>query len=80
MEKQQGNTQRALDHPPDVFEKSQVQIQGLRDELKEETEGLQKAEVEAAELRVEVEALRRTTVWGWPRCSLTSTLSATFTA
>ena len=34
--------------------------EAVRGDLKEANEGRQKAEVEAAELRVEVEALRRT--------------------
>ena len=60
----------------------------MRGALKEAEEGRQKAEVEASQLRVEVEVLRRSGYDLQKRLgvaeaqvrSLTSTLSATFTA
>ena len=64
------------------------ELQALRGDLKEANEGRQKARVEAAGLRLEVEALRRTMDDVQRRLgvaeahvrSLTSPLSATYTA
>ena len=52
-EKVQGNTQRALD------QEDQEEVEAMREALREAQEGRQKAEVEAAQLRVEVEGQRR---------------------
>ena len=58
-EKVQGVTQRALDQALNLATKRGEELETVRAALKEAEEGRQKAEVEAAQLRVEVEALRR---------------------
>ena len=86
-EKVPGNTQRALHLALDLANKRGGAGGGERD-LKEAQEGRRKAEVEAAQLRVEVEALRKSgedlqqrpgVVEAQVR-SLPSTLSATYSA
>ena len=87
-EKVQGNTQCVLDRALDVANKRGQELEAVRGDVKEAQEGRQKVEVEAAQLRVEVEALRRTRddlqrrpgVGEAQVRSLTSTLSATYTA
>ena len=72
----------------DVVEKSQLHMQGLRDELRGPMEERQKARMGAAELGVRLGASRRATkdlqqqpgVVDTQVCILTSTLSATFIA
>ena len=87
-EKVQGNTQRAVDQALNLANKRGEELEAVRGDLKEALEGRQKAEVEAAQLRVEVEALhrrgddlqQRPGVAEAQVRSLTSTLSATYTA
>ena len=87
-DKVQGNTQRALDEALNLAKKRGEELETVREALKEAEMGRQKAEVEAAGLRVEVEALwwrgddlqHRLGVGGAHVRSLTSTLSATYTA
>ena len=87
-EKIQGNTQRAVYRALKFANKRGEELEAVRGDLKEAKEGRQKAEVEVAQLRVEVEALRRTRNHLPQRLgvaeaqvrSLTSTLSATYTA
>ena len=55
-----GNTQRAPDRALGVDNKRGEELAAMREDLKVAREGRQKAEVEAAQLGVEVEALRRT--------------------
>ena len=86
--KVQGNSQRALDRALNLANKSGEELVAVRGDLKEAHKGRQKAEVEAAHLRVEVEAMRRRGddlqhrlgVEEAHMRSLTSTLSATYTA
>ena len=54
-----GNTQRALDQALNLAAKRGEELEMVRGALKMGEEGRQKAEVEAAGLRVEVEALRK---------------------
>ena len=54
------NTQRALDRALELANKSGEEREAVRGDLQEAHEGRQKAEVEAAQLRLQVEALRRT--------------------
>ena len=87
-EKVQGNTQRALDQALNLAAKRGEEVEAMRGVLREAEDGRRKAEVEAAQLRVEVEAQRsrgddlqqRLGVVEAQVRSLTSTLSATFTA
>ena len=87
-EKVQGNTQRALDQALKVAAKRGEEVEAMRGALKEAQEGRQKAEVEAAALRLEVEAQRRRRDDFQQRLgvakaqvrTLTSTLTASFTA
>ena len=87
-EKVQGNTQRALDQALNLAAKRGEEVEAMRGALREAQEGRRKAEVEASQLRVEVEAQRRRADDLQQRLgvaeaqvrSLTSTLSATFTA
>ena len=87
-EKVQGNTQRALDRALVMANKGGGGVEAVRGDLKEAEEGRQEAEVKAAQLRVEMEALRRTRDdlrrrQGVPQAqvrSLTSTLSGNYTA
>ena len=87
-EKVQGNAQRALDQALTVAAKSGEEVEAMRGALREAEDGRRKAEVEAAQLRVEVEALRRRGDDLQRRLglaeaqvhSLTSSLSASFTA
>ena len=58
-EKVQGNTQRAMDQALNLATKRGEALETVRGALKEAEEGGQKADVEAAQMRVEVEALRR---------------------
>ena len=58
-EKVQGNTQRALDHALNLASKKGEEVEAMRETLREAEDGRRKAEVEAAQLRVEVEAQRR---------------------
>ena len=58
-EKVQGHTQRALDQALNLAAKRGEGLETVRGALREAEEGRRKAEVEAAALRVEVEALRR---------------------
>ena len=86
-EKVQGNTQRALDKALNLAAKRGEEVETLRGALRAAEEGRRKAEVEAAALRVEVEAQRRRGDDLQQRLgvaeahvpSLTSTLSASFT-
>ena len=88
VEKVQGNTQRALNRALEVANERGEELEAVRGDPREAQEGRQKAEVEAAQLRLEVEALRRTRDDLQQRLrvaeaqvrSLTSTLSATYTA
>ena len=57
-EKVQRNTQRALDQALNVAAKRGEEVETVRGALREAEEGRRKAEVEAAALRVEVEALQ----------------------
>ena len=87
-EKVQGNTQRPLDQALNLAAKRGEELEAMRGALREAEDGRRKAEVEAAQLRVEVEAQRRRGDDLQQRLgsaeaqvrSLTSTLSATFTA
>ena len=87
-EKVQGNTQGAPDQALNLAAKRGEELETVRGALREAEEGRRKAEVEAAGLRVEVEALRskgddlqqRMGVAEAQVRSLTSTLIATFTA
>ena len=87
-EKVQGNTQRALDPALNLANKREEELETVRGALKEPEEGRQNAEVEAAELGMEVEALRRRGddlqqrlgVAEAHLCSLISTLSSTYIA
>ena len=87
-EKVQGNTKRALDQALHLANKRGEELEMVRGALKEAEEGRQKAEVEAAQLRVGLEALRRRGYDLQKRLgvaeaqvrSLTSTLSATYSA
>ena len=84
----QGNIQRALDQALNLATNRGEQLVTVRGARKTAEEGRQKAEVEGAQLRVEVEALRRRGDDPQHRlgvaeaqvCSLTSTLSATYSA
>ena len=58
-EKAQGNTQRALDQALNLAAKRGEEVEAMREALREAQEGRRKAEVEAAQLRVEVEGQRR---------------------
>ena len=58
-EKVEGNTQRALDQALNLANKRGEELETVSGAVKEAEEGRQKAEVEAAGPRVEVEALRR---------------------
>ena len=53
-EKVQGNTQRALDQAFNLAAKRGEEVEAMREALREAQEGRRKAEVEAAQLRVEV--------------------------
>ena len=55
-EKVQGNSQRALDQALNLANKRGEEVEVMRGALREAEEGRRKAEVEAAQLRVEVEA------------------------
>ena len=87
-EKVQGNTQRALDQALNLAAKRGEEVEAMREALREAQEGRRKAEVETAQLRVEVDGQRRRgddlqQPLGVAQAqvrSLTSTLSATFTA
>ena len=58
-EKAQGNTQRALDQALNLAAKRGEEVEAMREALREAQVGRRKAEVEAAQLRVEVEGQRR---------------------
>ena len=58
-EKVQGNTQRAVDQAFNLAAKRGEEVEAMREALREAEDGRRKAEVEAAQLRVEVEAHRR---------------------
>ena len=83
----QANTQRALDQALNLAAKRGEEVETVRGALREAEEGRRKAEVEAAALSVEVEALQRRGEDLQQRLgvaeaqvrSLTSTLSASFT-
>ena len=85
-EKAQGNTQRALDQALNLAAKRGEEVEAMREALREAQEGRRKAEVEAAQLMVEVEGQRRrgddlTQRLGVAEAqvrSLTSTLCASF--
>ena len=87
-EKVHGNTQRALDQALNLAAKRGEEVEAMRAALREAQEGRRKAEVGAAQLRVEVEGQRRRGDDLQQRLgvaeaqvrSLTSTLSASFTA
>ena len=87
-EKVQGNTQRALDQAPNLANNRGEELETVRGALKTAKEGRQKGEVEAAQLRVEVEALwskgydlqQRLGVAEAQLHNLTSTLGATYSA
>ena len=87
-EKVQGNTQRALDQALNLAAKRGEEVEAMREALREAQDGRRKAEVEAAQLRVEVEGQRRRGDDLQQRLgvaeaqvrSLTSTLSASFSA
>ena len=87
-EKVQGNTQRALDQALNLAAKRVEEVEAMREALREAQEGRRKAEVEAAKLRVKVEGQQRRGDDLQQRLgvaeaqvrSLTSTLSASFTA
>ena len=87
-EKVQGNTQRALDQDLNLAAKRGEEVEAMREVLREAQDGRRKAEVEAAQLRVEVEGQRsrgddlqhRLGVAEAQVRSLTSTLSASFAA
>ena len=87
VQKDQGNTQRALERALEMPNKRGKE-EAVRGDLKDPNEGGQKAEPDAAKVTVEVEVLRRTRDDLQQRLglaeaqvrSLTSTLSATFTA
>ena len=57
--KLQGNTQRALDQALNLAAKRGEEVEATRGALREVEDGRRKAEVEAAQLRVEVQAQRR---------------------
>ena len=59
-EKVRGNTQRALNRALELANKRGEELEAVRGDLKEAVEGTQRGKVMAAQLRVEVEALRRT--------------------
>ena len=87
-EKAQGNTQRALDQALNLAAKRGEEPEAMREAPREAQEGRRKAEVEAAQLRVEVEGQRRRgdylgQLLGVAEAqvrSLTSTLCASFGA
>ena len=87
-EKVQGNTQRALDQALNLAAKRGEEVEAMREALREAQERRRKAEVEAAQLRVEVGGQRRRGDDLQQRLgvaeaqvrSLTSTLSASFGA
>ena len=87
-EKVQGNTQHALDQALNLAGRRGEEVEAMREALREAQEGRRKAEVEAAQLRVEVEGQQRREDDLQQRLgvaeaqvrSLTSTLSASFTA
>ena len=58
-EKVQGNTQRALDEALNLAAKRGEEVEAMRGAPREAEDGRRKAEVEAAQFRVEVEAQRR---------------------
>ena len=58
-EKVQGNTQRALDSALNLAAKRGEEVEAMREALREAEDGRRKAEVEAAQLRVDVEGQRR---------------------
>ena len=60
-EKVHGNSQRALDQALNLANKRGEEVEAMRGALREAEKGRRKAEVEAAQLKVEVEAQRR---WG----------------
>ena len=84
----QGNTQRTLDQALNLAAKRGEEVEAMREALREAQEGRRKAEVEAAQLRLEVEGQRRRGDDLQQRLgvaeaqvrSLTSTLSSSFTA
>ena len=84
----QGNTQRALDQALNLAAKRGEEVEAMREALREAQEGRRKAEVGAAQLRVEVEGQQRRGddlqqhlgVAEAQVRSLTSTLSASSTA
>ena len=86
--KVQGDTQRTLDQALNLDAKRGEEVEAMREALRETQEGRRKAEVEAAQLRGEVEGQRRRGDDLQQRLgvaesqlgSLTCTLSATFTA
>ena len=85
-EKAQGNTQRALDQALNLAAKRGEEVEAMREALREAQEGRRKAEVEAAQLRVEVggqqrrgdDLQQRLGVAEAQVRSLTSTLCASF--
>ena len=87
-EKVQSNTQRALDQALNLAAQRGEEVEAMRGALREAEDGRRKAEVEAAQLRVEVEAQRRRGHDLQQRLgvaeaqlrTLTSTLTASFTA
>ena len=87
-EKVQGNTQRALDQALNLAAKRGEEVEAMRGALRDAEDGRRKAEVEAAQLRVELEARRRRGDDLQQRLgvaeaqvrTLTSTLTASFTA
>ena len=78
-EKVQGNTQRALDQTLNLAAKRGEEVEATREALREAQEGRRKAEVEAAQLSGD-DLQQRLGVAEAQVCSLTSTLSASFTA
>ena len=87
-EKAQGNTECALDQALNLAAKRGEEVEAMREALREAGDGRRKAEVEAAQLRVEVEAQQRRgddlqQCLGLAEAqvrTLTSTLTASFTA
>ena len=87
-EKVQGNTQPALDQALNLAAKRGEEVEAMRGALREAEDGRRKAEMEAAQLRVELEAQRRRGDDLQQRLgvaeaqvrTLTSTLTASFTA
>ena len=76
-EKVQGNTHRALDQALNLAAKRGEEVEAMREALSQAREGRWKEEVEAAQLRVEVEGHQRrgmtsSSAWGWlrPQCHL----------